>query len=856
MAKLNPHTEEPHAINQDLLRKLEEFEQEQLRQDIESFKADVEENYLRHKKEQPAYSHIKKDLNYRIMLHEGSLKEQYKAFKERARILQEAIPTPEEVKTADDLRYGAQVYLKAFAERKARSGPHSRGEPTEKTWETELQRIVDQQKNDFETLVGEKLMSRLGVLMLVIGIIFFINYGVAEGFIGAFGQVMTGFISGSIVLIISNRMRRKGFQTFSTLLLLAGMGLLYYTSFLFNEVYDDLTTLIISFGLNLAVTGVIIGISLYYNRRDIGLLAIIAGYITAFIVYRYHPGNYAALFTYLLILAAISLAIAHFKQWITLNTINFFVSILIFFGWVLTHSIRSAEDYHDTALLFGSLYYVVFFTMNVLYSLRNSLSLLNYYMMHINTLSYVITVFIVLRQTDSLADFGWHALALCAFNSFYAYILYRQSESDLNFFYTVLSYSIIFFTISAPLVAGVQYMNLFFLAESLLLLYVGLRTQTSVIQKATIIVMGLALISLVIDWYIVYGNALTQFFWNAATFASFITVVGLVIGFMMLLKRDKDEPLGFLNCGGYRIALIATAGVVVLLTGNLEFMMHETSNFSNEYMRKMFLGMYNTVFIVGLWFLLKYLKIDGVKRNVSWAVVFVALLYFFLGHPSAANLRDEHLTMQGMQSALLADENLLFDFFFHYITVGLCSLGLYFAAKDNYKDLGPNAVEYAVMVYLAASIITIYGTFEVSHWYLLVSYDPIENNDISVILRSARLLGFTFFWAGFSSMVVWLGTRFKIKELRRYGLVLFIITIIKFYIMDFGELEIVGKIISFLAIGLMLVVIGFRYNRIKKAVIESELAKTFGKIKNDDALKESKKKPPEPKSKSDDEPES
>jgi len=86
--------------------------------------------------------------------------------------------------------------------------------------------------------------------------------------------------------------------------------------------------------------------------------------------------------------------------------------------------------------------------------------------------------------------------------------------------------------------------------------------------------------------------------------------------------------------------------------------------------------------------------------------------------------------------------------------------------------------------------------------------------------------GLPILWGLSSFVFMWLGMRYKFKPLRIISLVLFSITLLKLFLFDIRNIPVTGKIAAFFCLGVLLLVVSFMYQRLKKIIIEDEEKKT------------------------------
>ncbi len=103
--------------------------------------------------------------------------------------------------------------------------------------------------------------------------------------------------------------------------------------------------------------------------------------------------------------------------------------------------------------------------------------------------------------------------------------------------------------------------------------------------------------------------------------------------------------------------------------------------------------------------------------------------------------------------------------------------------------------------------------------YISVFADP---GTIRVYTINYSKAGLTITWAIFSFITIWLGMRYKNKTLRIIALSIFTIALLKLFLFDIRNISEGGKIAAFIMLGVLLLVISFMYQRLKKMIIDNE----------------------------------
>jgi uncharacterized membrane protein len=80
--------------------------------------------------------------------------------------------------------------------------------------------------------------------------------------------------------------------------------------------------------------------------------------------------------------------------------------------------------------------------------------------------------------------------------------------------------------------------------------------------------------------------------------------------------------------------------------------------------------------------------------------------------------------------------------------------------------------------------------------------------------------GLPILWGLCSFAFMWWGMKFKYRTLRIISLSLFSITLVKLFLFDIKNIPITGKIAAFFCLGVLLLVVSFMYQRLKKILID------------------------------------
>jgi hypothetical protein len=97
-----------------------------------------------------------------------------------------------------------------------------------------------------------------------------------------------------------------------------------------------------------------------------------------------------------------------------------------------------------------------------------------------------------------------------------------------------------------------------------------------------------------------------------------------------------------------------------------------------------------------------------------------------------------------------------------------------------------------------------------------------NSNPLSEIQRVYNKTVLPILWGLSSFAFMWLGMKYKYRPLRIISLSLFSITLFKLFMFDIQNIPVAGKIAAFFCLGVLLLVVSFMYQRLKKIIIEDE----------------------------------
>jgi len=181
-----------------------------------------------------------------------------------------------------------------------------------------------------EYAVASQWLLRLGIVILVCGIGFFLRYSIQHGWIDETARVLMSAGAGIGMLIAGVRILGGKYRVFGQGLMGGGLVTLYFAVYAAANFYH-LIQLPAAFAFMSAVTVLAGIVSVRYDSILTAVLGMIGGYATPLMLSTGEV-NFPGLFGYLLVLGAGILAVCVWKNWPLVNGLSFVGTWSLFFA--------------------------------------------------------------------------------------------------------------------------------------------------------------------------------------------------------------------------------------------------------------------------------------------------------------------------------------------------------------------------------------------------------------------------------------------------------------------------------------------------------------------------------------------
>ncbi|MBC7555074.1 MAG: DUF2339 domain-containing protein [Taibaiella sp.] len=663
---------------------------------------------------------------------------------------------------------------------------------------------------DLEKFIGENLINKIGIAILVLGIAFFVKYAIDKEWINEIGRVGIGMGCGAILIGLAHFLRNS-YRSFSSVLAGGAISVFYFTiAFAFHQYH--LLPQAAAFVVMVVITAFAIALSVLYDKLELAVIAVLGGFITPFLVST-GDGNYIVLFTYLIVLNIGMLALAYFKRWPVINIISLFFTEIIYGGWLSTVIGNPTKHFsYPLALLFATAFYFIFLGMNMLNQLKNKeyFKVFDFFILLFISSTYYGAGMLLLHNYHAGTYTGIFTLGMAMVNLALAYIVYKNGKADRNLLFLLIGITLTFITLTIPVQLHGHAITLFWSAEFVLLYWLAGYSGIRLFRQSSGIVCLLSVVSLFIDWqkaadastghlFVIYNN-LQGIVTNVVSIAAFTA-------YYFLIRRDAPEEVGGVsNEAARRVALAMAIGLFFLtcICG------------VNLYYNQLSSYMLPNVFhqLITALFALVFIYIAGRDREkfnpwtqiAAFAIVFI----FFLGSSVVvANLRYSVLNFSQPWSL----------FIFHWLNDALFIALVLMVINTIRKNTDFFSDSVKAMTVIMTAVILIFLSVEFQHIYIIAAYH--KDNSEALTLQYSKA-GLTVIWALSSFAMMWLGMKHRQKILRIISLVLFSIVLLKLFIFDISGISEGGKILAFILLGVLLLTVSFMYQKLKKIIIDDK----------------------------------
>ena len=672
--------------------------------------------------------------------------------------------------------------------------PENIEEPVEEEQEEPAMAMEEEEKieeyttseTNFEKYIGENLFGKIGILIFIIGIGFFVKYAIDQNWINETARTLMGYAVGAGMLVLAERLHKR-YHTFSSLLAGGAFGIYYLiTAIAFH--YYDLFSHTMAFVILCATTIFMSAVSVLYDRKELAVTARVGGFIAPFIIST-DSSSIISLQIYIGILNIGMFCLAMYKKWAILPMVSFGFTYIILWGTTAIGSFTDSEavTIYPTLFAFATLFYVIFllpivFILRTQYGENTRLGLLG--IITANSFMYLIYGDFLLQHFEASSDTtAYLAFFIAAVNlAIHLYLRFRVEGQD-TLRNLMLGLAVTFASMGIPILFSTANVLMVWAAEAVLLLWLFTKEKNRIYEWASAILLFLTMGALAYyrttDTFI--HNTGDSLFFNGAFFVTtFVSIAYFVAAVIMQYNKeffsDMRRLIAYTPCNAIAYALGFS---ILFLAFRDNFHFHLEQPIS-EYAS---LLTANIMLLGGALILRKRFEISENKLAYEISLYLAGILF-------AMTVWND-----------TAPDGLLLRWLMALVTIAYmayCMRGQLLVAS-NPRSLH---TEYAIVSTLT--------------WLTLTRLLLITFNEVNFSTAFSLSLGIAAF------VLMCIGMRYHSKEIRIVSLAEFGIIIGKLILNDVWAMPALGKIIVFISLGALLLILSFLYQKLKDALFNEE----------------------------------
>ncbi|MDF2448888.1 MAG: hypothetical protein K0R26_1392 [Bacteroidota bacterium] len=679
---------------------------------------------------------------------------------------------------------------------------------------------------DLEKFIGENILSKVAISVLVIGIAFFVKYAIDKEWINEVARVGIGILCGGIVIGFAHSLHKR-FKAFSSVLVAGGIVIFYFTigiAFHQYHLFNQTTAFI----LMLVITAFSVFISVLYDRIELAALSLIGGFATPFMVST-GQGNYVALFVYVLVLDTGMLVLAYLRKWNLINVLSYCFTMLLYFAWLESKVIGQEQAPYLGAFVFGSVFYVVFVLMNVINNIKEKrrFGSLDLSILISNTFLFYGGGMQILSYYH-LDMQGLFSICMAVFNLVCSWLLYKKFRADEKLVYLMIGLTLTFITLTAPVQLQGNYITIFWAIEAVLLVWLAQKSGIVLYRFASVIITFLMTISLIIDWANVYTasyDVSLPIILNKGFITSFVSSLSF-LALVLLLRKESNvvKYLGISFNPQTYTTLMSIAFIAVLyFTGLFEL--------SYQLKERLYYGT-SIAIIIGAYHLMYFSLLNIVVNQMGNIRAGNTLYVFNFINTVIFAIFFTIIPIVDLKESLFDGYVNNIGFIFHYISLACFVFTIrqmYLTVTSASSQIPDSKILNSVL--LAISIVYISSLELILHVGKITLPSQFRNLSDNYLVKTTIYeatqthvvkIGFPILWGILAFLFLFIGMKKSSKTFRVVALALVGITLLKLFTYDIKDASEAGKIVAFIILGVVLLIISFMYQKIKALLLDDE----------------------------------
>ncbi|MDF1656678.1 MAG: DUF2339 domain-containing protein [Verrucomicrobiales bacterium] len=662
-----------------------------------------------------------------------------------------------------------------------------------------------------EFAIATTWLIRLGVMILIIGIGFFLKYTTTNEAVGPLVRVCVASLTGLAILAGGIRLMKGRYDLLGQGLAGAGFATFYFSFFTAHRL-EVLNTPVASL-LMILVTVAAGVIALRHHSLLIAVLGMAGGYLTPFMIETDTP-SIISLFSYVLLLGCGVLFMAWKKEWRVLNYLSFAATSVI--TWRAVEQGFNPERFWQF-MPFLIAFFVLFSTVTFIFHLvhRKKSTLLELIFLFLNAGVFFGFAYDLVRRTYTQEAVAVVTIGLAIFYIVHIRIFLKRGILDRGLLMSFIGLASLFVAITLPLLLSSGWITVSWAVQGFVMLWIASRMKSEFLRQLA---------------YVLYLIVLARiaFFDLGSQFSGLDRQVPAAEYWLGLFQRFMifGVPIASFFAAGrlFSNENAASSDWLVSEGNDIQpwFGQSRLSRFCFWIVVILSFIVLNVEVFCSIG--LHYEPLMRPGLTLVWIALGAVLLREML-----ANRETVATVFFWILVAALVMKVFLFDIF--YWDPGW---DLAYSFKDPIEDVGMRLLNYGSVAvfflfvwqllfkqsnrvglsrafgYLALGSVFVYTSLEI--W-----------SGLSEFLPNFRMGGLSIFWSVFGLALLLTGISRSKAIMRGLGLILMGVVIVKVFFVDLAGLDQLYRIIAFIVLGIVILLGSFLYLKYRHRFLMEEV---------------------------------
>jgi uncharacterized membrane protein len=654
-----------------------------------------------------------------------------------------------------------------------------------------------------EFAVASTWLLRLGLVILVMGIGFFLKYSIDKGWIAPTGRVGLALLAGVAMILVGSRLLGTLYDLMGQGLIGGGIATLYFGVFAAVSYYH-LIGPYTAFTLMALVTASAGVMAVRFDSLLIAVLGIIGGYGTP-VMLSTGVVNFVGLFAYMLVLGCGILGISLKKNWHLLNYLGFACTYGLFGASMRDYQRGQFWNVMPFLVGFFVLYSTTLFLFNVIQ--RTKSTLLELIGLLLNAGIFFVTAYLLVRDAYGQRAVAVVTLGLTAFYAAHVYYFLVRRISDRELILSFMGLAVFFLAVTIPLVLSRAWITVSWAIQALVLLWLADKLKSEFLRQAAYLLYGIVLFRFgLVDLPDQYSAPLPP-----------ARAAGAGLGDYLMHLLERLVVFG--------VPIASMAGAYFLLRAPLASgrLVVEQANDVAQWVRTRWAVRLSVILLVGMAFVYLHLELSRTMGylfapcrltvlTLLWLGMCLLLLHEYLSQPDKPVLAALALFMSGVLVKLV-----LFDLPSWELDEAMVYGGSYsfVDALVRLFDFGMITAFFVLAFFWLSGGAVPRGASALAGWLALglsFAFLTLELNTFLFHFTPAmRAGGISILWSLFALGLIVGGIHKQAGSLRYTGLGLFTVVGLKIFFSDLARLDPFYRIIAFILLGVVTLCGAFLY---------------------------------------------